>query len=138
MTDILIMIFSTLGALFALIASIGIFKMPDFYARLSVTVKAVTIGIGFILIAVSMYFVDFAVTTKSIAIVFFLIMTSPIAGFLVGRVAYLTGAKMWKFTMFDDLKTDIDAKKKEIEEQESASQYELMEKEDNTEQSDNL
>lgn len=115
MTDILIMIFSTLGALFALIASIGIFKMPDFYSRLSVTVKAATIGIGFILIAVSMYFVDFAVTTKSLAIILFLIMTSPIAGFLVGRVAYLTGSKMWKYTMFDDLKKDIEAKQKENE-----------------------
>ena len=109
------MIFSTLGALFALIASIGIFKMPDFYSRLSVTVKAATIGIGFILIAVSMYFVDFAVTTKSLAIILFLIMTSPIAGFLVGRVAYLTGSKMWKYTMFDDLKKDIEAKQKENE-----------------------
>lgn len=109
------MIFSTLGALFALIASIGILKMPDFYSRLSVTVKAATIGIGFILIAVSMYFVDFAVTTKSLAIILFLIMTSPIAGFLVGRVAYLTGSKMWKYTMFDDLKKDIEAKQKENE-----------------------
>lgn len=52
------MIFCTLGALFALIAAIGIFKMPDFYSRLSVTVKAATIGVGLILVGVSMYFVD--------------------------------------------------------------------------------
>lgn len=133
MTDILIMIFSTLGALFALIASIGIFKMPDFYSRLSVTVKAATIGIGFILIAVSMYFVDFAVTTKSLAIILFLIMTSPIAGFLVGRVAYLTGSKMWKYTMFDDLKKDIEAKQKENE-----KINENIEKSDNQQPKDEL
>lgn len=133
MTDILIMIFSTLGALFALIASIGIFKMPDFYSRLSVTVKAATIGIGFILIAVSMYFVDFAVTTKSLAIILFLIMTSPIAGFLVGRVAYLTGSKMWKYTMFDDLKKDIEVKQKENE-----KINENIEKSDNQQPKDEL
>lgn len=132
MTDILIMIFSTLGALFALIASIGIYKMPDFYARLSVTVKAATVGIGFILIAVSMYFVDFAVTTKSLAIIFFLIMTSPIAGFLVGRVAYLTGAKKWKGTQFDDLEKDIIAKKQELaEKNEVGCQSEKVKQSDN-------
>jgi|SRR5690554_475710 len=131
MTDILVMIFCTLGALFALIAAIGIFKMPDFYSRLSVTVKAATIGVGLILVGVSMYFVDFAVTTKSLAIILFLMLTAPIAGFLVGRVAYLVGSKLWKYSLFDDLKTDIDNKRKEIIAQEK------LNKENSEKQTDN-
>lgn len=104
MTDILIMILSTLGAIFILIASLGIYRMPDFYSRLSVTVKAATIGIGFILGAVALHFSDFSITTKVFAIIFFLFITSPVAAFLITRTAYMNGTKLWDKTLFDDLK----------------------------------
>src|SRR5690554_7790136 len=86
MTDILIMFLCTMGAAFILIASFGVYKMPDFYARLSVTIKAATLGIGCILIAASLHFSDFSVTTKAFAIILFLMLTSPVAGFLIGKV----------------------------------------------------
>ncbi len=106
MNDLLIMILSTLGAIFILIASFGIFKMPDFYSRLSVTIKAATLGIGCILIAAVLYFSDFSVTTKALAIIFFLFITSPVAGFLISKVAYRTGTKLWKHSIMDELKED--------------------------------
>ncbi|MEG0916520.1 MAG: monovalent cation/H(+) antiporter subunit G [Myroides sp.] len=108
MNDILIMILSTLGAVFILIASFGVFKMPDFYSRLSVTIKAATLGIGCILIAAVLYFSDFSVTTKAIAIMFFLLITSPVAGFLISKVAYMTGTKLWKHSLMDELKDDLE------------------------------
>lgn len=111
-TDIFIMIFSTLGALFILIASMGIYRMPDFYSRLSVTVKAATVGIGFILGAVALHFSDFSVTTKVFAIIFFLFITSPVGAYLITRTAYMNGTKLWDKTLFDDLK---DKKKLEPE-----------------------
>ncbi len=98
MIDIVIMVLSTLGALFILIASIGILKMPDFYSRLSVTIKAATLGLGCILIAAALFFKEFQVTTKAIAIIFFIFITSPIAGYLIGKVAYINGTKPWKNT----------------------------------------
>jgi multicomponent Na+:H+ antiporter subunit G len=104
MKDILIMILSTLGAIFILIASLGIYRMPDFYSRLSVTVKAATVGIGFILGAVALHFSDFSITTKVFAIIFFLFITSPVAAFLITRTAYMNGTKLWDKTLFDDLK----------------------------------
>lgn len=109
MNDILIKVLSTLGAVFILIASFGIFKMPDFYSRLSVTIKATTLGIGCILIAAILYFSDFSVTTKAVAIIFFLFITSPVAGFLIGKVAYLTGTKLWKNSIIDEMKSDPDS-----------------------------
>ena len=102
------MVLSTLGAIFILIASFGIYKMPDFYARLSVTIKAATLGIGCILIAATLYFADFSVTTKAFAIILFLILTSPVAGFLIGKVAYVTGTKLWKHSIIDEMKDDPD------------------------------
>jgi len=104
MIDILIGILATAGSLFVLIASLGILKMPDFYTRLSVTIKAATLGIGCILSAAALYFYDFAVTSKSFAIIFFLILTAPIAAHIVGKVAYKTGIKMWENSVLDQLK----------------------------------
>jgi len=109
MTDILIMILSTLGALFILIASIGIYKMPDFYSRLSVTIKAATLGVGAILIGAALFFAEFSVTTKTISIIFFLFLTAPVAGYLIGKVAYVNGTKLWKHSIIDEMKDDPDS-----------------------------
>ena len=110
MNDILIMILSTLGAIFILIASLGIYRMPDFYTRLSVTVKAATLGVGCILGAVALHFSDFSITTKVFAVIFFLFITSPVAAFLLARTAYVSKVKMWDKSVRDELKNVIDTK----------------------------
>lgn len=112
MSDILIMILSTLGAVFILIASLGIYRMPDFYTRLSVTVKAATLGVGCILGAVAVHFSDFSITTKVFAVIFFLFITSPVAAFLIARTAYVGKVKMWDKSVRDELKDVIEKKEK--------------------------
>lgn len=104
MTDILIIVLSTLGALFILIASIGILRMPDFYTRLSITVKAATLGLGCVLGAAAIHFSEFSITTKVFAIVFFLFITSPVAAFLIARTGYVMGVPLWKKSVIDELK----------------------------------
>ena len=104
MTDILIAIFSTIGALAILFASIGILRMPDFYLRLSVTVKASTLGVGLLLVCAAFTFSDVSVTTKAMAIIFFLILTAPVAAHMIGKTAYHTGVEIWKDTIVDELK----------------------------------
>ncbi|TYP92937.1 multisubunit sodium/proton antiporter MrpG subunit [Sphingobacterium allocomposti] len=103
MIDIILAILSTVGALSILFASIGILRMPDFYLRLSVTVKASTLGVGLLLICAAIMFPDVSVTTKAIAIIFFLIITAPIAAHMIGRAAYFTGTPLWKDTVIDQL-----------------------------------
>ena len=110
MSDILIMILITLGAIFILIASLGLYRMPDFYTRLSVTVKAVTLGVGCILGAVAIHFSDFSITTKVFAVIFFLFITSPVAAFLIARTAYVSKVKMWDKSVRDELKEVTDKK----------------------------
>jgi len=118
MSDILIMVFCTIGAVFILIASLGIYRMPDFYTRLSVTVKASTLGVGCILASLAFYFYDFAVSTKVFAIIFFLFITSPVAAFMISRTAYVSGIELWKNTYVDkDVDIDIEPGEEETEEE---------------------
>ena len=130
MSDILVMVFCTLGAIFILIAALGIYRMPDFYTRLSVTVKAGTLGVGCILGAVAFYFYDFAVSTKVFSIIFFLFITSPVAAFMISRTAYVSGIKLWKNTLVDektDFKTGDEEKEAELDELKKQKQQEAEE-----------
>ena len=103
MSDILVMVISTIGALFILVAAVGLVRMPDFYLRLSVTVKAATMGAGFILLAVAIYFTEFSTTTKALSVIFFLFVTAPVSGHMICRAAYISGNKLWKNSIIDDL-----------------------------------
>jgi len=117
MTDILIAIFSTIGALAILFASIGILRMPDFYLRLSVTVKASTLGVGLLLVCAAFTFSDVSVTTKAMAIIFFLILTAPVAAHMIGKTAYHTGVEIWKDTIVDELKDFYEKEDKKAEDE---------------------
>lgn len=103
MKDIILILLTTIGSLAILFASIGILRMPDFFLRLSVTVKASTLGVGLLLAAAAIVFPEVFVTTKAIAIGFFLLLTSPVAAHMIGRVSYLSGVALWKGTQLDEL-----------------------------------
>ncbi|MBF6608376.1 MAG: monovalent cation/H(+) antiporter subunit G [Flavobacterium sp.] len=114
MINILICVLSTLGALAILAAAIGVLRMPDFYLRLSVTVKAATLGVGLFLVCAAILFPDVSVTTKSIAIIFFLVLTAPVAAHLIARTAFRSGVDQWKGTqneVADEMKKQQDPKK---------------------------
>ena len=104
MIDILVMAISGIGALFIFLAAAGIVRMPDFYLRVSVTTKAATLGVGMVLIAAAIFFSDFAVTSRVVAIIFFLLLTSPVSAHMIGRASYFIGTKMWSRSVSDDLK----------------------------------
>lgn len=108
MNELLIVIFSGIGSLAILIASIGILRMPDFYLRLSVTIKAATLGIGLLLAASAVFFGEISVTTKVVAITFFLFLTAPVAAHMIGRASYFIGTPLWKGSVLDELKDKYD------------------------------
>jgi multicomponent Na+:H+ antiporter subunit G len=104
MVDYLIMLLSAVGALFILLAAIGILRMPDLYLRISVTTKAATLGIGLVLAGAALYFNDYSVTSRVLAIILFLFLTAPVGAHMIGRAAYFIGTPLWKKSVVDDLK----------------------------------
>jgi multicomponent Na+:H+ antiporter subunit G len=108
MTNIIIGVLSTVGALAILFASIGILRMPDFYLRLSVTVKAATMGVGLFLICAAIIFPDVSVTTKAMATVLFLVLTAPVGAHMIARTAYHSKIAMWKDTVIDEYEKNVE------------------------------
>lgn len=109
MIDFLIIALASFGALFVLLAAVGILRMPDLYLRISVTTKAATLGIGLILICVALYFGEASITTRVLAIIFFLLLTAPVGAHLIGRASYFVDVPLWKKSVMDDLKGKYDA-----------------------------
>lgn len=122
MTDIIVGILATLGVLFVLLAAIGLVRMPDLYLRISVTTKAATLGIGLVLVAAGIYFREVSVTSRVLAIIFFLLLTAPIGAHLIGRSSYFTGVKMWKKSVRDDLKGKYKKSNHKLESDEETEQ----------------
>ncbi len=104
MDENIIMVVCAAGALFILLAAIGLVRMPDFYLRLSVTTKAATLGIGLMLCGAAIYFNDISVTSRVFAIIIFLFLTAPVGAHMIGRSSYFIGTKLWKKSIIDELK----------------------------------
>lgn len=136
MNDFLIIALTTLGAIFILIAALGIYRMPDFYTRLSVTVKASTLGVGCILAAVAVHFSEFSITTKVLAVIFFLFITSPVAAFSIARSSYVSGIKLWDKSVRDELEQAIEQRQEAInlEKKKAKSKEQIDTKKDTTQE----
>ena len=108
MTEITIGILASFGAIFVLLAAVGLIRMPDTYLRISVTTKAATLGIGLLLVAAAVFFKELSITTKVLAIILFILLTAPVSAHLIGRDSYFSGVKLWKDSVLDDLKGKYD------------------------------
>ena len=114
MVNLLIIAFSSIGAVFILLAAIGIVRMPDFYLRVSVTTKAATLGIGLILISAAIYFKDGSVTSRVVAIILFLLLTAPVGAHMIGRTSYFIGTKLWDNSVINELENQYDEETHEL------------------------
>lgn len=96
-----------------LIASVGVVRLPDLLMRMHATTKAGTLGAGLILLAVAFAFTDTAVSARVLTIVVFILLTAPVAAHIIGRAAYYVGVDLWKGTIIDELKEEVDRRNAE-------------------------
>lgn len=101
--EILTLVCIVSGVILIFIASIGLFKMPDIYTRMSAVTKAVTFKVGLVMLSVSIYFNTFPVVFKSLLIVFLLLLTTPVSSHLLGKEAHRRKMPLWKKTLTDEL-----------------------------------
>jgi multicomponent K+:H+ antiporter subunit G len=77
------------GAAFALIGSIGLMRLPDFYLRLHGPAKATTLGVGGIIIGSVIFFThkNGALSLHELLIALFLFLTAPVSAHIVAKAA---------------------------------------------------
>ncbi|MEM9399429.1 MAG: monovalent cation/H(+) antiporter subunit G [Verrucomicrobiota bacterium] len=98
------------GAFFALIAAIGLLRLPDTYMRMHAATKAGAFGGAIIVLVCALLAGDLFVWVKAILIILFFYTTAPIAAHMVGRAAYVNKTKLWQGTKIDRLKGHYDKK----------------------------
>ena len=84
------------GSIMALISAIGILIFKDVYTRSHAATKSSTLAVLLTLIGVFVYFIfnDGYVSFRLLLGIFFLYLTSPVAGHLITRAAYSSGVEM--------------------------------------------
>lgn len=92
------------GAVFLLLAAVGIFRFPDLYSRMQAATKGATLGIALMLLGVAVYFEELGVTTRALLVIVFFFLTAPVAAHMLGRAAYILGVPLWEGTIGDELK----------------------------------
>lgn len=109
MTDWVAAVLIVTGALFMFIAALGLVRMPDLLTRMHATTKAAVFGVGLVLVGVCVHFATAMVLARAVAIVFFVLLTAPVAAHAIARAGYFIGVPLWKGTVRDDMKDRYDA-----------------------------
>jgi multicomponent K+:H+ antiporter subunit G len=84
-TSLLILV----GAAFALVGSIGLARLPDFFMRLHGPTKATTLGVGSLVIASLIHSSaeTGGISMRELAISLFLFITAPVSAHLLAKAA---------------------------------------------------
>ena len=107
MQEILSMTLMILGAVLMFLAALGILRFPDLYMRISAATKASTLGVGFCLMSLAIHFNELGIISRALATISFVAVTSPVAAHLISRSAYLTGTPLWKNSITDEVKENM-------------------------------
>ncbi|WP_036186964.1 Na+/H+ antiporter subunit G [Marinimicrobium agarilyticum] len=78
-----------IGAAFALIGSLGLARLPDFFMRLHGPTKATTLGVGSIIVASMVFFSTRGegLSLHELLIALFLFITAPVSAHIVAKAA---------------------------------------------------
>lgn len=81
--------FVLVGGAFALLGSIGLARLPDFFTRLHGPTKATTLGVGSLVIGSMIHLGSQGngLSLRELAITLFLFITAPVSAHLLAKVA---------------------------------------------------
>ncbi|MCM3761560.1 monovalent cation/H(+) antiporter subunit G [Alkalihalobacillus oceani] len=115
--EIIVSFFVVIGGFLSLLASIGLIRFKDVYARTHAATKSATLGVVSIMIATFLFFllVHGEFISKFLLTILFVFLTAPIAGLLIGRSAYKTGVPLADPESNDDLKEMYEQKVKQTQ-----------------------
>ena len=94
------------GATLALLAAVGVLRMPDVFTRMQSSTKASTLGLGCLLLGLALLHPSAEFVIRAASIVAFVMLTTPISAHVIARAAARTGAPLWVGTLVDERPTE--------------------------------
>lgn len=85
MKEIIIAVLILLGALFILLAAIGLFRFKDLFSRMHATTKATSFGILLLIAGTGLFFHSGIIWLKAAIVVTFIYLTAPLAAHSIAR-----------------------------------------------------
>ena len=107
MTDVLTAILWIAGPAFALLAAVGVLRMPDVYTRMQASTKASTLALGCLLIGTGLQLGDFGSFIRVASIGAFILLTTSVAAHVIARAAYRAEVPLWDGTVLDERGRDL-------------------------------
>lgn len=106
MSNIIGLVFITIGFAFDVFGCLGLVRLPDVYNRLQAATKCVTLGTSSILFGTFLIMGFTAAGLKALLCIVFLVLTSPVAAHAIARGAHRAGVKLWEASVIDRYKQD--------------------------------
>lgn len=91
------------GSALALVAGLGLVRLPDVYARMHAATKPATLGISLCLTGAALRVDDLSDVAKIALAVSFQLLTNPVAAHLFGRAAHRVGSPQSDHTVIDEM-----------------------------------
>jgi len=90
------------GATLALLAGVGVLRMPDVFTRMQASTKASTLGLGCLLIGLAIRHPETSFVMRAISISAFMMLTTAVSAHVIARAAAISGVPLWKGTRVDE------------------------------------
>jgi multicomponent Na+:H+ antiporter subunit G len=101
----LALLLAAVGALFVLVAGLGLLRMPDLFTRMHGASKAATLGNLLVVLAAALWFGDGWTVARALMIALFLLVTAPIAAHVLARAGAAAGCRLAPETTVDERPT---------------------------------
>ncbi len=85
-----------IGGFFFLAGTIGLLRFPDVYSRLHALTKADNVGLGFIVLGLSLQSDSFVVVGKLVLIWLLVLLSGSSVAHLIAKRALKKGIRLWK------------------------------------------
>ena len=107
MIDILTTIMWIAGSAFALLAAVGVLRLPDVFTRMQASTKASTLGLGCLLVGAALQLGDFGSIIRVASIGAFILLTTSVSAHVIARASYFADVPLWDGTVLDERERDL-------------------------------
>ena len=102
--DVLSALLLLTGVLLAVVAGLGLVRLPDLFSRMHAATKPATLGLALVLLGAALRVEDGSEAAKLLLVGAFAFLTAPVAAHMIGRAAYRVGDGAQDDLVVDELR----------------------------------